>query len=103
MTIVQLTTIHPRPGVEWGDVQKQIKKACDLARKHGAENVTVLVTMIGGAATNTIVILSTTEDWAKYGKVQQAFLNDPKMQAVLQDAGQIATWETYVSQTIPDM
>jgi hypothetical protein len=103
MTIVQLTTIHPRPGVEWGDVQKQIKKACDLARKHGAENVTVLATMVGGSATNTIGVLSSAEDWAKYGKLQQAFLNDAKTQAVLQEAGQIATWETYVSQTIPDM
>jgi hypothetical protein len=103
MTVVQVTTIHPRPGVEWGDVQKQIKKGCDLARKHGAENVTVLVTMVGGPATNTIVLLSTAEDWAKYGKAQQAFLNDPKTQAVLQEGGQIATWETYVSQTIPDM
>ena len=103
MTIVQLTTIHPRPGVEWGDVQKQIKKACDLARKHGAENVTVLATVIGGPATNTIVLLSTAEDWARYGKLQQAFLGDPKTQALLQEAGQIATWESYVSQTIPDM
>jgi len=103
MTIVGLTTIHPNPGVKWEDVQKQIKKACDLARKHGAENVTVLVTMIGGPATNTIGVLSTAEDWAKYGKVQQALLNDPKLQAVLQEAGQIATWETYVSQTIPDL
>jgi hypothetical protein len=103
MTIVQLTTIHPRPGGEGGDVQKQIKKACDLARKHGAENVTVLVTMIGGEATNTIGVLSSAEDWAKYGKVQQAFLSDPKTQAVMQEGGQIATWETYVSQTIPDM
>jgi hypothetical protein len=25
------------------------------------------------------------------------------MQAAMLDAGQIATWETYVSQTIPDM
>jgi hypothetical protein len=40
MTIVALTTIHPNPGVKWEDVQKQLKKACDLARKHGAENVT---------------------------------------------------------------
>jgi sugar phosphate isomerase/epimerase len=103
MTIVQFTTIHPRPGVEWGDVEKQIKKACDLARKHGAENVTVLVTMVGGQATNTIGVLSSAEDWAKYGKVQQAFLNDPKTQAVMQEGGRIATWETYVSQTIPDM
>jgi len=103
MTIVQSTIIHPRPGVQWDDVQKQIKRACDLARKHGAENVTVLVTMIGGQATNTIVVLSSAEDWARYGKVQQAFLDDPKTQAVMQEGGQIATWETYVSQTIPDM
>ena len=103
MTIVQSTIIHPRPGVEWGDVQKQIKKACDLARNHGAENVTVLATMIGGPATNAIVVLASAEDWAKFGKVQQAFLNDPKTQAVMQEGGQIATWESYVSQTIPDM
>jgi sugar phosphate isomerase/epimerase len=103
MTIVQLTTIHPNPGVKWEDVQKQIKKACDLARKHGAENVTVLVTMIGGPATNTIGLLASAEDWARYGKNQQALMNDPKMQAVMLEAGQIATWESYVSQTIPDM
>ena len=103
MTIVGFTTIHPNPGVRWEDVQKQIKKACDLARKHGAENVTVLVTMVGGPATNTIGVLSTTEDWATYGTVQKPLLDDPKMLAVLQEAGQIATWETYVSQTIPDM
>ena len=103
MTIVQLTAIHPNPGVKWEDLQKQIKKGCALARKHGAENVTVLVTMIGGPATNTIVLLSSAEDWAKYGKVQQALMSDPKMQAVMLEGGQIATWESYVSQTIPDM
>jgi hypothetical protein len=62
-----------------------------------------LVTMLGGPATNTIVLLSSAEDWARYGKVQQALQDDPKMQAVLQEAGQIATWESYVSQTIPDV
>ena len=30
-------------------------------------------------------------------------MEDSEMQAVMLDAGQIATWETYVSQTIPDM
>ncbi len=84
-------------------MQKQLKKGCDLARKHSAENVTVLVTMIGGAATNTIGILSTAEDWTKYGQIQQALMGDPEMQAAMLEAGQIATWETYVSQTIPDM
>ena len=103
MTIVSLITVHPNPGVKWDDVQKQLKKGCDLARKHGAENVTVLATMIGGAATNTISILSTAEDWARYGQIQQALMVDPEMQTAMLEAGQIATWETYVSQTIPDM
>ena len=103
MPIVQLTTIHPNPGVKWDDVQKQLKKACDLARKHGAENVTVLATMVGGQETNTIGVLSSAEDWVRYGQVQQEFLGDPETQAVMLEAGQIATWETYISQTIPDI
>jgi hypothetical protein len=103
MTIVSLITIHPNPGVKWDDLQKLLKKGCDLARKHGAENVTVLVTMVGGRATNTISILSSSEDWTKYGQIQQATMDDPEMQAVMQEAGQIATWETYLSQTIPDI
>jgi hypothetical protein len=103
MTIVSLTTVHPRPGVKWDDVQKLLKKACDLARKHGAENVTVLATMIGGSATNTIAVLSSVEDWARFGQVQQAFMGDPETQAAMIEGGQIATWESYVSQTIPDI
>jgi multidrug efflux pump subunit AcrB len=103
MTIVSLVTVHPNPGVSWDDVQKQLKKANDLARKHGAENVTTLVTMVGGDATNTIGILSTAEDWSKYGQIQDALMQDPAMQALLVEGSQIATWQTYVSQTIPDL
>ena len=103
MTIVSLVTIHPNPGVQWDDLQKQLKKANDLARKHGAENVTTLATMIGGDATNTIGVLSSAEDWTRFGQIQQALMNDPEMQALMVAASQIANWRTYVSQTIPDM
>jgi polysaccharide deacetylase 2 family uncharacterized protein YibQ len=103
MTIVTLTTVQRMPGVQWDDVEKQLKKACDLARKHGAENMTVMVTMIGGPATNTIGVLASANDWAGYGQLQQALLDDPDMQAVLQEASQIATWQSHVMQTIPDM
>jgi len=103
MTIISLVTVHPNPGVSWDDVQKQLKKANDLARKHGAENVTTLVTMVGGDATNTIGILSTVEDWARYGQVQDALMKDPEMTALLVEGSQIATWQTYLSQTIPDL
>jgi hypothetical protein len=30
-------------------------------------------------------------------------MGDSEMQAAMQEAGRIATWETYVSQTIPDI
>lgn len=59
-----------------------------------------MATMIGGAATNSIVLLSTAEDWAKFGQAQQAFMNDPEAQAAMLEGGQLGTWETYVSQTI---
>jgi hypothetical protein len=100
MTIVTYVAIHPNPGVQWDAVQKQLKTTTDLARKHGAENVTVLATMVGGPATNTIGLLATSEDWAKYGQIQQALMGDPKTQEAMLAAGQIGTWETYVSQTI---
>ena len=100
MTIVATTIIHPNPGVNWDDVQKQLKRGTALLSKHGAENVTVLVTMVGGQGTNAIGILATAEDWAAYGKVQQAFTSDPDFQGLMIDAGKIATWENYVSQTI---
>jgi len=84
VTIVGLTTIHPNPGVKWEDVQKQIKKACDLSRKHGAEDVTVMVTMIGGRATNTIGVTSRAEDWTRFGQVQQALQRPRPKELVFQ-------------------
>jgi hypothetical protein len=103
MAIVATTLVHPNPGVSWDDIQKELKRASALARKHGAENVTVMVTMVGGQGTNSIVFLTSTEDWATYGKIQQSLNGDPDYQALLMDAAQMATWENYLSQTIPDL
>ena len=100
MTILATTIVHPNPGIAWGDVQKQLKRASELARKHGAENVTVLVNMVGGPGTNAIGVLTTAEDWATYGKIQQSLSTDPDYAGLLVESGQIATWENYVSQTI---
>jgi hypothetical protein len=104
MTIVSLTVIHPKPGASWEDIQKQVKKGNDISRKHGAENVTVMVGMAAGPATGTLTILNTAADWTAYGKQQEALMGDPEMQALMGDAkSPVATWDTYVSQTIPDM
>jgi hypothetical protein len=64
-------------------------RRCATGRKHGAENVTVLATMVGGPATNTIGLLATSEDWVAYGKAQQSLQGDPKFQEAMLAAGQI--------------
>jgi hypothetical protein len=89
MTVVSFIAIHPKPGGNWEELQKQLKKGSDLARKHGAENVTALWNVAGGTV---------------YGKIQDAMLADPEMQALMADPNSpIARWDTYVSQTIPDI
>ena len=104
MTVVSLTALHAKPGASWEDIQKQIKKGADLARKHGAENVTTMVGMAAGTATGTLTMLSTNADWTSFGKYFDALMADPEVQALMADPNSpVATWDTYVLQTIPDM
>jgi hypothetical protein len=104
MTVVSLTALHTKPGASWGDIQKHLKKGNDLVRKHGGENVTVLAGMAAGTATGTLSILGTTADWTSYGKFQDALMADPELQSLIDDPNSpVASWDTYVFQTIPDM
>ncbi len=103
MTIVSLTALHPKSDTTWEQMQTQIKIANDLVRKHGGENVTTLAGMAAGPATGTVTILSTSPDWSSYGSTMESLMNDPEMQALMVAAGALATWDTYVLQTIPDL
>jgi hypothetical protein len=104
MTVVSATVLHTKPGASWEDIQTHIKKGSDLARKHGAENVTTMAGMAAGTATGTLTILGTSADWTSYGKVQDAFMADPEAQALLADPNSpVASWDAYVFQTIPDL
>ena len=47
-----------------------------------------------------LVFLASSENWSKYGQVQEAFYGDPKAQALLREAGKLATWQTYAAQTL---
>jgi hypothetical protein len=100
MTIVNAVVIHPRSVEVWEELQKQLKKAIPIVKKHGGENVTLLVTVIGGQQTNALTMLSTAENWTKFGQIQEAVYGDPKMQALLAETGKIATWEIYTAQTL---
>jgi hypothetical protein len=104
MTVVSLTALHLKPGTNWDDAQKTFKKGNELLKKHGGENVTMMATMAGGEATGTLTLLYTAADWASYGKVQDAIMADPEMQAIMADPNSpTAGWSTYLSQTIPDL
>src|SRR6516225_1253765 len=100
MAIVTAVTIQPRSAEVWDDLEKLLKRIKDMVAKKGAENVTVLATLVGGEATNQLVFLASAENWSKYGQVQEAFYGDPKAQALLQEAGKLATWQTYAAQTL---
>jgi hypothetical protein len=99
MTIVSMTVGQPLPGADPAEIQKAIREACDLATKHGAENVTVL-SMVTGAPANTISVMSTVKDWIHFGKVRQAIEDDPKFQALTLRVSKLATGQTYIAQTV---
>jgi hypothetical protein len=82
------------------ELQKLLKKSMEIVKKHGGENVTLLVTVIGGQRTNALTMLSTAENWTKFGKIQEAVYGDPKMQELMVEGGKIATWEIYTAQTL---
>jgi hypothetical protein len=104
MTIVSLTAIHPKVGATWEAIQTQLKTGNDLVRKHGGENVTTLGVMAGGPNTGTVTLLYTAADWASYGKLQDTLMADPELQALMTDPNSpVAGWDTYLSQTIPDL
>jgi hypothetical protein len=51
-----------------------------------------------------VSVVATAADWASYGKLQDAIMADPEMQAIMADSNSpVASWDTYVSQTIPDL
>jgi hypothetical protein len=100
MAILNAITIQPRSPEVWDDLQKLLKRIKEMVVKKGGENVTVLVTMIGGEATNQLVFLTSFENWTKYGQVQEAFYSDPKAQALVREGGKLATWQSYVAQTL---
>jgi hypothetical protein len=104
MTVVSITALHIKPGASWADIQKHMKKGADLTRKHGAENVTMMAGMAAGPATGTLSIVATAPDWASYGQSQDALWADPELQALIDNPNSpVASWDTYIFQTIPDI
>ena len=45
-------------------------------------------------------MLVTSENWTKFGQIQEAVYGDPKMQARCSETAKIATWQIYTAQTL---
>ena len=66
----------------------------------GVQEATLSAITVGGAGTNSMVVMATCEDWTTYGKIQQQLNTDSEMIQLMLDGGKMATWQTYTSQTI---
>ena len=100
MTIVGTTVFHAYPGSTWDDIQKCLATGVGLATKHGAENVTPMVTTVGGPVTNTLILMATAPDWATWGQRVAALNADPEMMALRIEVAKLGTTEAYLSETI---
>ena len=65
-----------------------------------AHDLVAISPCLQGRSRRSLSISAPAQDWATYGKIQQSLSTDPDYQGLLIDAGNIATWENYVSQTI---
>ena len=101
---IRINAVDDPPGGRvkvWEELQKQLKKAITNRQKDtAAKMVTLLVTVIGGQQDERSDELVTSENWTKFGQIQEAVYGDPKMQALMAETLKIATWEIYTAQTL---
>jgi hypothetical protein len=95
MTVVGTTIVQVKPDrfQEWLD---QVRKAKVVMEQAGAKNVRVLVGLVAGQATGTIVVTSETDDFAGAGTVMDKAIANPEMQQILMigDASPMAGFQT---------
>jgi hypothetical protein len=100
MTVMTTVIVHPNPGVGSDEIVKNLVRAKELVSKHGGENTTLLVNVIGGLATNDIGMLTTSDGWESFGKIMAGLTADQEYASLIADAAQISSWETHVVQTL---
>ena len=100
MTVMTTVIVHPNPGVSSDDVVKNLARAKGLVAKHGGENTSLVVNVIGGVATNDVGLLTTSDGWESFGKVMAGLTSDQDYLSLIADAALISSWETHVIQTL---
>ena len=97
MTIISTVVVTANQGADPVELLQHLGKGLTRLKSYeGVQEATLSAIAVGGAATNSMVVMATCEDWTTYGKLN----TDSEMIQLLLEGGKMATWQTFTSQTI---
>jgi hypothetical protein len=95
MTVISTSIVQVKPDrfEEWLD---QIRRAKPILEGYGAKNVRVLVGLVAGQQTGTIVVALEADDFAAAGAVQDKAIANPEVREMMRvgDASPISGYQT---------
>jgi hypothetical protein len=95
MAVVTTTILQVKPDrwEEWLDMTRKIKP---MMEKAGAKNVRVLVGLVAGQQTGTVVYIQEADDFASAGALLDQAYADQEIQKILAlgEGSPIAGWQT---------
>jgi hypothetical protein len=102
MAVVSTTTVQVKPDrfQEWLDTMRKVKP---IMEKAGARDTRVLVGLVAGEATGTIVVVSEADDFAGAGAVFDHVFADPEVQKALAlgEGNPMIGWQTSLFVDVP--
>jgi hypothetical protein len=95
MAVVTTTIVQVKPDrfQEWLDVMRKVKPIMEMA---GAKDIRVLVGLVAGEATGTIVLTSEADGFGATGAMLDKVFADPEIQKALAlgEGNPISGWQT---------
>ncbi len=101
MTIISTVVVTANQGADPVELLQHLGKGLARIKSYeGVQEATLSAIAVGGAGTNSMVVMATCEDWTTYGKIQQELNTDSEMIQLMLEGGKMATWQSFTSQTI---
>jgi hypothetical protein len=95
MAVVTTTIVEVKPDrfQEWLDVMRKVKP---IMEKAGAKNTRVLVGLVAGQQTGTVVVSQESDDFAAAGAMFDQVFADPEIQKALAlgEGNPMTAWQT---------
>ena len=98
MTIISTVVVTANQGTDPVELLQHLGKGLARIKSYeGVQEATLSAIAVGGAGTNSMVVMATCEDWTTYGKIQQELNTDSEMIQLMLEGGKMATWQTFTS------